>query len=76
MNCGKAVDPLLSSLYNKFVSKIVDVLSQFNNIFTEEVKSKFNTTDEMFSFVRELLYRFLNIVRINSYEVNFILIVK
>lgn len=62
-------NPMRFLLYDKFVSKSIHLLSKCDSIFTNKVKSMFDSADNMLSFARDLLFRCINIALVNSYVV-------
>lgn len=58
-------------LFEQFCSEITTLLCQFENIFTHEVKSCFESEDEMISVTKKLLKKFFKIESLNAFSVNF-----
>lgn len=44
----------------------IQLLSQNKQIFNNDVRSYFESENEMFAFTEEMLMRFINIISINS----------
>lgn len=57
-------------VFEDFVTKSVNLLTQFKNIFTDKVKSNFESEDEMFAFIKQLLLRFFRIILLNYHKVS------
>lgn len=62
-------------LYEEVVFESVRLLCQFKNIFTDEVRSNFESENVMFVFIANLLMKFLKINLHNAYMVRLILLI-
>lgn len=61
-------------LFEEFSREIINLLFQFKSIFTDKVKSCFESKDEMFAFTKELLMKFFNIESLNAFSVRLFIV--
>lgn len=71
-NLSDSRSECVNKTFDRFLSKSINKLLEFENIFSQEVKSNFKSEEQMFNFVKQLFIKFANIGLLNAFAVRFL----